>query len=358
MRKKNHAEEMPGQNQRPEAAAEPKGESTGAVIAAIVANIAIGVVKFIASFISGSTAMFSEGVHSIVDSGDGLLVLLGIHRAKKPASFAHPFGYGKELYFWTLVVSILIFALGGGVSMWEGIRALGEVGPDTKLDDPTMAYIVLVISMIIEGISLSVGLKQFNAARGSKGAVRFIKEAKDPSLFTVVLEDTAAELGLVLAFLGLFFGHLLNNPYLDGIAAIAIGVLLAAVAIVLLHETKGLLIGEGLNRDELDEVRQLVEADESVVRCGRILSMYMGPDSLVITIDANFDPAKTADDVFASIDRIETHIKERFPQTKSVFVEAENLKTVTAQQDAFKVMGEGASKAEIGEAKKRFFSGS
>lgn len=335
-----------------------KGESKVAVTAAILANIAIGVVKFIASFISGSAAMFSEGVHSIVDSGNGLLVLLGIHRAKKPANFAHPFGYGKELYFWTLVVSILIFALGGGVSMWEGIRSVCEVGPETRLDDPAMAYIVLVISMIIEGVSLSIAVKQFNAARGSKRPLQFIKEAKDPSLYTVVLEDTAAELGLVIAFFGLFLGHLFHNPYIDGIAAICIGVLLAGVAIVLLHETKGLLIGEGLNIDELEEVKQLVESDDAIVRCGRILSMYMGPDKLVLTIDANFDSTKTVDEVLASVDHIEALIKERFPQTKSVFIEAESLKMVTVQSDAFTAMEEGASKDKVNEAEKHFLSGS
>ncbi len=336
---------------------EPHGESTVAVIAAIAANIAIGVVKFIASFISGSPAMFSEGVHSIVDSGNGLLVLLGIHRAKKPANFTHPFGYGKELYFWMLLVSIMIFALGGGVSMWEGVRAVAEVGPETVLENPTMAYIVLVISMVIEGFSLSVALKQFNAARGKKSPVQFIREAKDPSLYTVVLEDSAAEIGLVIAFLGLFLGHLFNNPYLDGIAAICIGVLLAVVAIILLYQTKGLLVGKGLDRNQLEDVKQMVEADDAIVRCGRILSMYMGPENLVITIDANFDSSKTADEVLAAIDRIETHIKERFPQTDSVFIEAESLKTVTAQHEAFKAMNEGASKEAIDEAKKRFLSG-
>lgn len=346
------------QNQNAAGTAKPHGESAVAVVAAILANIAIGVVKFIASVITGSPAMFSEGVHSIVDSGNGLLVLLGIHRAKKPANFTHPFGYGKELYFWTLVVSILIFALGGGVSMWEGVRAVGEVGPNTVLEDPTVAYIILAISMAIEGFSLSVAIKQFNAARGSKKPLQFIREAKDPSLYTVVLEDTAAEVGLVIAFLGLFLGHLFNNPYLDGIAAICIGILLAIVAIILLSETKGLLIGEGLNIEELEAVKQAVEADEGVVRCGRILSMYMGPDDLVINVDASFDPTKTANEVFASIDRIEGQIREQFPQTQNVFIEAENLKTVLAQHEAFRKVDDGGSKEEVDQAQKQFLSGS
>lgn len=308
-----------------------EGESPIAVIAAVIANIAIGVVKFIAAAISGSSAMFSEGIHSIVDSGNGLLILLGMKRAERPADKQHPFGHGKELYFWTLVVSILIFALGGGISMWEGVQALREVGPDTKLGDPTMAYIVLAISLVIEGISLTIALRQFNAARGNTPPLQFIKEAKDPSLYTVVLEDSAAETGLVLAFLGLFFGHLLDNPYLDGIAAVAIGVLLASVAIVLLRETKGLLIGEGMNDDEIDEVRALVQADETVESCGRVLTMYMGPHNLVVTVDAGFKPECSAEQILQGIDRIEEAIVTRFPQTETVFIEAEGIKQIRAQ---------------------------
>ena len=331
---------------------EPHGESTIAVIAAIAANIAIGIVKFIASAISGSSAMFSEGVHSIVDSGNGLLVLLGIQRAKKPADPVHPFGHGKELYFWTMVVAILIFALGGGVSMWEGIQAIKAVGPDTKLGDPTMAYIVLIASMILEGVSWTVAVKQFNLARGKTSPLKFIKEAKDPSLYTVVLEYTAAELGLILAFLGLTLGHVLNNPYLDGIAAVLIGVLLASVAVILLRETKGLLIGEGLNLSEIEEVQQIVEGDPAIERCGRVLSMYMGPENLVVAIDAGFKGGIPSDEIPAAIDRIEAGIKSRFPQAKSVFVEAEGLKTVQSQHDAFEMLTNNVS------AEDRFFGGS
>ena len=331
---------------------EPHGESTIAVIAAIAANIAIGVVKFIASAISGSSAMFSEGVHSIVDSGNGLLVLLGIHRAKKPADPTHPFGHGKELYFWTMVVAILIFAMGGGVSMWEGVQALKSVGPDTQLGDPTVAFIVLGISMILEGFSWTVAVKQFNLARGKTPPLQFIREAKDPSLYTVVLEDSAAELGLILAFLGLFFGHLFNNPYLDGIAAVLIGVLLASVATILLRETKGLLIGEGLSMDEVGEIHQIVESDPSIDRCGRVLSMYMGPENLVVTIDAGFKPGISSGEVLAAIDRVEKQIFARFHQAKSVFIEAESLKTVQAQHDAFEMLNNNETLED------RFFLGS
>ena len=316
---------------------EAEGESTIAVVAAVVANIAIGVVKFIAAAISGSSAMFSEGIHSIVDSGNGLLILLGIKRSERPADVDHPFGHGKELYFWTLVVSILIFALGGGVSIWEGVKSIMEVGPDTKLGDPTMAYIILAISAVIEGVSLSIAIRQFNKARGKTSPIQFIKDAKDPSLFTVVFEDSAAEAGLLVAFLGVFLGHAFNNPYLDGIAAVVVGLILCTVAAILLRETKGLLIGEGLTRSEVNEVRAIVVADPAVEDCGRVLTMYMGPHNLLVTVDASFKTDCTAGQVLQAIDCIEANIVKRFPQTSSVFIEAEGIKQVQAQHQIYSI---------------------
>ena len=314
------------------------GESTVAVVAAIVGNILVGVVKFIAAAISGSSAMLSEGVHSVVDSGNDILILLGIKKAKQPADATHPFGYGKELYFWTLVVALLIFALGGGVSMWEGVRTIQAVGPDTVLGDPTMSYIVLACAAVIEGTSLTIAVKQFNRARGTVRPMQFIREAKDPSLYTVVLEDSAAEAGLLLAFLGIFLGHLLHNPYLDGVAAICIGLLLCLVAVVLLRETKGLLIGEGMKHDELEEIQQIVEGTENVDSCGRILTMYMGPHNLMVAVDAGFEPSATAPQVLGAVDSIEGKIVERFPQTDCMFIEAESLKQVHIQHDEFEAL--------------------
>ena len=312
-----------------------EGESPIAVIAAVAANIAIGVVKFIAAAISGSSAMFSEGIHSFVDSGNGLLILLGIKRSERPADIHHPFGNGKELYFWTMMVSILIFALGGGMSIWEGVKAIQSIGPDTKLGDPTMAYIILAISAVIEGVSLSIALRQFNKARGTTKPLDFIREAKDPSLYTVVLEDSAAQSGLIVAFLGVFLGHTFDNPYFDGAAAVLVGLILCTVATILLRETKGLLIGEGLNSSEIEEVRSIVESDEAVEACGRILTMYMGPHSLIVTVDAGFSPDCTAGQVLKAIDRIEAKIVERFPQTETVFIEAEGIKQIHAHHGAY-----------------------
>lgn len=309
-------------------------ESTASVVAAIVANIAIGIVKFVAAGISGSSAMVSEGIHSIVDSGNGLLVLLGIHRAAKPADATHPLGYGKELYFWTLVVSVMIFALGGGFSIYEGASHLMELDPAAPLGDPTVSILVIIASFLIEGASLRVGLKAFNKARGSKGAIAFIREAKDPSLYTVVLEDTAAEAGLIVAFLGVVGSRALGNPYLDGAASVVIGLILCVVAIFLLAETKSLLIGEGLSAEETAEVRSIVEDSVYVRACGRILSMYVGPDHLLVVVDATFSPDASREHVLLAVDAIEAAIKRRFPAADRVFIESEDLKTVERQREA------------------------
>ena len=303
----------------------PAGESPKAIIAAVAANIAIGIVKFIAAFISGSSAMISEGIHSIVDSGNGLLILFGMKRAERRPDLAHPFGYSMELYFWTLVVAVMIFALGGGVSIYEGVHRIMSITPETTLGNPTLNYIIIGISAVIESMSLSVALREFNAARGDTKPLQFIKEAKDPSLFTVVLEDSAALTGLLLAFLGTLLGHLTGNPYFDGAASVLIGVLLALVAIVLLRETKGLLIGEGLQGDELVQVARIVEADPRVHKCGRVLSLYLGPQDLLVTIDVTFEEKASRDAIDEAVDGIEREIVRAFPQTTRIFIEPENL---------------------------------
>lgn len=308
---------------------EPHGESPRAVIAAVLANIAIGVVKFIAAAISGSSAMLSEGIHSIVDSGNGLLVLFGMKRAEKKPDLAHPFGYSHELYFWTLVVAVMIFALGGGVSLYEGIHRIMAITPETTLGDPTLNYIIIAISAVIEGVSLSVALREFNAARGNIKPFEFIKRAKDPSLFTVVLEDSAAEIGLLFAFLGTLLGHLTGNSIFDGIASILIGVLLATVSIILLRETKGLLIGEGLESEELSRVEHIVESNPHVAECGRILSLYLGPEDLLLTIDVTFDENASRNVIDETINEIERAIVREFPQTTRIFIEPEDLSSTS-----------------------------
>lgn len=312
------------------ASPQPKGESTISVIAAIVGNILVGIVKFIAAAISGSAAMVSEGIHSIVDSGNGILVLYGLHASKKKPDLEHPFGYGKTLYFFAFIVAVLIFALGGGVSIYKGITAYQHAGM-AELGDPTLNYIIIAIAMVIEGTSLIIALRQVYKEKGDQSLWQFIRTGKDPSHFTVVLEDSAAEAGLLVAFIGVFGAHQLGIPELDAIASVVIGLLLVVVAVVLLRETKGLLIGEGLDANEIEEVVELVEKDDTVRKCGRVLSMYMGPNDMLLTLDIAFKPDVKETEVMRSIDRIEASVAHRFPQANRIFVEVESLRNVIAQ---------------------------
>jgi cation diffusion facilitator family transporter len=299
--------------------------SKTAVVAAIAGNLIIAVIKFIAAAITGSSAMISEGIHSLVDTGNGGLVMLGIRQATKPADESHPFGYGKSLYFWTQIVAISIFGIGGGMSLYEGISHIRHVAPAAEMGDPTAAYIVLAIALLVEGGSFSVAMKQFRRAKGNMGAWQYIRQSKDPSLYTVVLEDSAAMLGLVFAFLGIFLGHLFHNAYLDGVASIVIGLLLMSVAGILASRTMGLLLGEGVTPDELKDIWTRVESDPAVDRAGTILTMYIGPHDLLVNMGVCFTAGTTAEQMHEAIRRIEDDLKRAYPQINRVYIEAESL---------------------------------
>lgn len=299
-----------------------------AVFAAITGNLIIAIIKFVAAAITGSSAMISEGIHSIVDTGNGCLILLGMNRARQPADESHPFGHGKSLYYWTHIVAVSIFGIGGGMSLYEGVSHILHVAPATQMGDPTLAYIVLAISLFVEGGSFTVAMKQFLQAKGDRGAWQFIKHSKDPSLYTVVLEDSAAMLGLIFAFLGIFFGHMFTNAYLDGVASIAIGLLLMSVAGILASRTKGLLLGEGVNPDELADIRRRVESDPVVERAGDILTMYMGPHDLLVNMGVSFTTGTTAEQMHESIRRIEADLHSAYPEINRVYIEAESLPAV------------------------------
>ncbi|PPD57603.1 cation diffusion facilitator family transporter [Dehalogenimonas etheniformans] len=304
---------------------EGHGESKLAVIAAIIANLAIAVIKFIAAAISGSSAMISEGIHSLVDTGNGGLILLGMKESKKSADALHPFGYGKSLYFWTLVVSVSIFGIGGGLSLYEGISHIRHVAPEAVTSNPTINYIVLGIATLIEGWSFSIAIREFRKSKGQKRSWQFIKSTKDPSTFTVVLEDGAAMLGLIFAFLGVFFGHLFHNPYLDGTASIIIGLLLMSVAFVLAFETKGLLLGEGADPQTVADIRLKVVSDPAVDQAAEILTMYMGPHDLLVNLGVKFKTGITAEKMHDAIHRIEKNINADYPECVRVYIEVESL---------------------------------
>ncbi len=310
------------------------GESKGAVVAAVIGNLIIAIIKFVAAAITGSSAMISEGIHSLVDTGNGILLLHGMNRARIPADEGHPFGHGKALYFWTLVVSISIFGIGGGMSLYEGISHIRHVAPAAVHSDPTANYIVLGIALLVEGWSFSVAIRQFWKAKGTRSPWQFIRESKDPSLYTIVLEDSAAMLGLVFAFLGVFFGHLLENPYLDGAASIAIGLLLMAVAFILAFESKGLLLGEGVDAETLADIRRRVESDPAVDQAGDILTMYMGPYELLVNLGVAFKSGITAEEMHESIRRIEADLQDAYPECTRVYIEAESLPIVRAASAA------------------------
>lgn len=302
-----------------------KGESKVAVVAAVVGNLTIAIIKFAAAALTGSSAMIAEGIHSLVDTGNGGLVLLGMRRSATPADAEHPFGHGKELYFWTLIVAISIFGIGGGMSLYEGITYLQHPSP---MGDPWPNYIVLAIAFVVEGSAFTLAMREFSAAKGDRGAAEFIRNSKDPSLFTIVFEDSAAMLGLVVAFLGVLFGHLFHNPYLDGVASIIIGLILMGVAWLLARESKGLLVGEGVEPAMLAAMHELVAGDEAVQGVGDIRTMYVGPNDLVVNLDVAFVPSLRSAGMRQAIDRIESSLKAAYPEVSRIYIEANALRDV------------------------------
>src|ERR1044071_1971110 len=294
------------------------GESRVAIFAAIVANLAIAITKFIAAFFSGSSAMLSEAIHSLVDTGNGALLLVGLRKSQKPYDDNHPFGHGKELYFWPLIVAILVFSLGGGMSVYEGITHM--IHPHRG--EPTWRYVVLGIAFALEGVSAFFRFKAFRKEFKGAGIFKTIKRSKDPTTFTVVFEDSAALAGLIVAFLGILLGDLLDNPYLDGIASIVIGVILATVAVFLAYETKGLLIGEGVDPQTLASIRAIAAEDDAIQRVRKSLTMHFGPHEVLLGLDVEFKSHLSAQDVAAAINRLEAAIRARHPDLKHIFIEA------------------------------------
>lgn len=305
--------------------------SKKAVYAAIAGNLAIAITKFIAAFITGSSAMLSEGIHSVVDTGNGALLLFGIRMSRRPADHSHPFGYGKELYFWTLIVAILIFAVGGGMSLYEGITHLQHPG---ELRDPLWNYLVLGFALVFEGFAWGVAYKEFRKTQGKMSLLKAVRASKDPTTFTVLFEDSAAMLGLLVAFLGIFLGHRLNNPYLDGVAAIIIGLILAFVAVLLAYESKGLLVGEGASRETVENICALAQDDPAVQRVMPPLTMHFGPQEVLLNLDIKFRPGISAEEIEAAVDRMEAEIRKRHPEIKRIFIEAESI--TATRRDAAK----------------------
>ncbi|MBF9254559.1 cation transporter [Pontibacter sp. 172403-2] len=288
------------------------------IYTALFANLAIAITKFIAASVTGSSAMISEGIHSLVDTGNEVLLLLGIHKSHKPADRKRPFGYGKELYFWAFIVSLLIFAVGGGISIYEGITHL--MHPEV-IEKPFWNYIVLGIAIVFDGFSFYTAIKEFNRQRGSLPFWEAVNRSKDPSTFVVLFEDAADVIGLIIAFLGVFLGHQLQNPYLDGAASILIGLLLVAVSGLLARESRSLLMGESADEELLQSVVALATTDAAVAHVSRPLSMHLAPEEIILILAVMFEPQLNSAEVAAAVIRIRDTIQQEHPDFRQIFIE-------------------------------------
>lgn len=293
------------------------------IYAAIAGNVAIAITKFIAAGVTGSSAMFSEGIHSLVDSGNGLLLLHGIKQSNKPADKEYPFGRGQELYFWTLIVAVMIFAVGGGISFYEGVLHVLDPSP---MNNPQWNYIVLGFSIVFESFTWFVAYREFNKFKGKLGHIAAMRASKAPTTFAVLLEDTAALLGLIVALIGIALSHMLNMPVLDGVASIVIGLILAAVAAFLAYETKGLLIGESAVPETCKDIEKIAEEDPAVESFVRARTMHLGPYEILLAMDLLFYPEMSSVELADAIDRIEVEIRSKHPEIKYIYLEAKGVK--------------------------------
>ena len=297
------------------------------IYAALAGNFLIAITKTAASFITGSSAMLSEAVHSFVDTGNQGLLLYGIKRSNRPADEKHPFGYGMELYFWTFVVAIIIFGLGAGVSIFEGLK---KVHNPEVITDASVNYIVLSFALIFEAIAWYIAFKEFRLMQYKnstikRGFFQTVRESKDPTVFTVLFEDSAAMLGLIVAFTGIWLAEYLKMPILDGVASIIIGIILAVTAALLAYESKGLLLGEGAANEVVSEIREIVDQETGVIAINEVLTMHMGPEDILVNLSIDFGEKLSSLEVEATISRLESTIKGNHPHIQRIFIEAQSI---------------------------------
>ena len=290
------------------------------IYAALIGNGLIALTKFIAFFITKSSAMLSEGVHSVVDTGNQVLLLYGLHRAKRPANAQFPFGHGKEVYFWGFVVAITIFTIGAGVSIYKGVHHILHPVP---IINPTLNYIVLACAFIFEGAAWYFAFTEFTKAKGRWGYFEAVKRGKDPSMFVVLFEDSAAMLGIIVAFVGILLSQITGNYVYDGIAAVIIGLILVGTAAWLAYEIKGLLIGESAPPEIVNGIKEITKSYPKIKHVNEVLTLHMGPDFILLNLSVDFADTLSAGDVEETVSRLDRHIKQTYPKIKRVFVEAE-----------------------------------
>jgi cation diffusion facilitator family transporter len=317
------------------------GSSKKVIYAALAGNSLITVTKFAAAAITGSSAMFSEGIHSLVDTGNQILLLHGLKKAQRPACKRFPFGHGKEVYFWSFAVAILIFAVGAGVSLYEGIIHTLHPKP---IGSPLINYIVLGLAMLFEGAAWYFAFTEFTKAKGKWGYIEAVQRGKDPIMFVVLFEDSAAMLGIIVAFLGVFLADKTGILIFDGIASIIIGLILGGTAVWLAYETKGLLIGESANRSVVKGIREIILKFDGINKINEVLTMHMGPDFILANISIDFQDDIPAGDLEEIITSMDMQIKESFPTVKRIFMEAESRRKL--HRPAVKVKTEKAENKE------------
>ena len=291
--------------------------STRTLVVALLANLGIAVSKFFAAWITGSSAMLTEGVHSVVDSTNQLLLMWGRRAAKRPPDKLHPFGYGRELYFWSFVVAVLVFSLGAGVSIYEGIIHIAHPEPAVS---PVIAYAVLLVAFLLEGWSTLEAFNDFKKAKGRTGWFKAIRTSKDPPAFIVLLENGAAMAGIVAAAVGLLLSQLTHNPFYDGAASVVIGIILGFTALLLAYESKGLLIGESADPVLVEHLRDLACDQPGVVGVGDVLTLHSSPDQVTVMMNVDFRDSILAGEVERVVCKIEDEARERWPQVKRLFV--------------------------------------
>ncbi|MAZ76801.1 MAG: cation transporter [Micavibrio sp.] len=298
------------------------GNSKKVIYAALVGNSLIAVTKFFAAAMTGSSAMLSEGVHSLVDTGNQGLLLYGLKASKKPADKNFPFGHGKEVYFWSFVVAILIFAVGAGISIYEGIH---HILHPAEIGNPMINYIVLGLAMVFEGGALFFAVTEFGKAKGKMKTLEAVRHGKDPTLFVVLFEDSAAMLGLLFAFVGIWLSQVTGNAVWDGVASVLIGCILAGTAAWLAFETKSLLIGESADEETRRGIREIVAREEGVNRVNEVLTLHMGPEYILATLSLEFSDSLNISDVERIVQSMDVNIKKEYPIVKRVYMEAEDF---------------------------------
>ncbi|MGB3495913.1 MAG: cation diffusion facilitator family transporter [Elainellaceae cyanobacterium] len=304
------------------------------IYAAMAANVGIAIAKFVGASIGGSSAMLAEGFHSVVDSANEVLLLYGLKRSEIGPDERHPLGHGQELYFWSLVVAVLIFSMGGGFSIYEGIHSFENPEPSSNA---TISYAVLAIAAVFEGAALVVSVREFNKERPENiGFIKAIRRSKDPSRFIVIFEDAAALLGLLIAFTGVFLSQYTGNAMYDGIASIIIGTLLIGVATVLVLETKGLLIGESALPEVQQSIYTIVESDEAVTKAEPPITLHLGPKDIMVALNIEFEDELTSDQIEIAVIRIESAIRETHPDVRRIFVEAASMRTTKPEMELAK----------------------